>query len=34
MIFVNVRDLHNRTSEILREAASGKPIFITRYGKP
>jgi prevent-host-death family protein len=34
MPFVNVKDLHDRTSEILRQAAEGEPVFITRYGKP
>jgi len=32
--FVNVRDLHDRTAEILREVKNGNPIFVTRYGKP
>jgi prevent-host-death family protein len=32
--FVNVKDLHDRTSEILRRAEEGKPIFVTRRGKP
>ena len=34
MPFVNVRDLHNRTAEILRQAERDTPVFITRYGKP
>lgn len=34
MPFVNVKELHDRTSEILRQAAEGDPVFITRYGKP
>jgi prevent-host-death family protein len=34
MPFVNVKELHDRTSEILRQAAAGDPVFITRYGKP
>jgi prevent-host-death family protein len=34
MEFVNVRDLHNRTSEILRRAKDGKLVFITQRGKP
>lgn len=34
MPFVNVKELHDRTSEILREVAKGDPVFITRYGKP
>jgi len=29
MEFVNVRELHNRTSEILRRAKDGKLVFIT-----
>jgi len=32
--FVNVRDLHDRTAEILREVKNGNPVFVTRYGKP
>ena len=34
MPFVNVRDLHNRTAEILRQAEGDTPVFVTRYGKP
>ena len=34
MPFVNVRDLHDRTAEILREVKNGNPVFVTRYGKP
>lgn len=34
MPFVNVRDLHDRTAEILQEVKEGKPVFVTRYGKP
>lgn len=34
MTFVNVRDLHNRTSEILKMAAGAKAVFVTRRGKP
>jgi len=34
MPFVNVRDLHDRTAEILREVKEGSPVFVTRYGKP
>ena len=34
MPFVNVRELHDRTAEILREVKNGNPIFVTRYGKP
>lgn len=34
MPFVNVRDLHDRTAEILRDVKNGNPIFVTRYGKP
>ena len=34
MPFVNVRDLHNHTTEILRQAEGDVPIFVTRYGKP
>jgi len=32
--FVNVRELHDRTAEILREIKNGNPVFVTRYGKP
>jgi prevent-host-death family protein len=31
---VNVRDLHDRTAEILRQVEEDAPIFVTRYGKP
>jgi len=34
MPFVNVRELHDRTAEILREVKNGNPVFVTRYGKP
>jgi len=34
MSFVNVRDLHDRTAEILRKVGEGNPVFVTRYGKP
>jgi len=34
MPFVNVRDLHDRTAEILRIIKEGDPVFVTRYGKP
>jgi prevent-host-death family protein len=34
MEFVNVRELHNRTSEVLRRAKDGKLVFITQRGKP
>ena len=34
MRFATVRDLKNRTSEMLRMAASGKPVLITSHGKP
>ncbi|GAH90349.1 unnamed protein product [marine sediment metagenome] len=34
MPFVNVRDLHDRTAEILRKVGEGNPVFVTRYGKP
>ena len=34
MPFVNVRELHDRTAEILREVKEGNPVFVTRYGKP
>ena len=34
MPFVNVRDLHDRTAEILRRVKEGTPIIVTRYGKP
>jgi len=33
MEFVNVMDLHNRTSEILRRAKDGKLVFITQREK-
>jgi len=32
--FVNVRELHDRTAEILRDVKNGNPVFVTRYGKP
>ena len=31
---MNVRDIHNRTAEVLRQAEGGTPAFVTRYGKP
>ncbi len=34
MPFVSVKELHDRTSEILRAVAGGKPVFVTRHGKP
>ena len=34
MKFATVRDLKNRTSEMLRVAARGKDVLITRNGKP
>lgn len=34
MSFVNVRELHNRTSEMLRRVVGGYPVFVTRRGKP
>jgi len=34
MTFVTVRELHDRTSEILRAAAAEKVVFVTRNGKP
>jgi prevent-host-death family protein len=34
MPLVNAKELHDRTSEVLRQAAEGKAVFITRYGKP
>ena len=34
MPFVNVRELHDRTAEILRDVKNGNPVFVTRYGKP
>ncbi len=34
MPFVNVRDLHDRTAEILRRVKEGDPVVVTRYGKP
>ncbi len=30
----SIRDLHIRTSELVREAASGAPILIERRGEP
>ena len=32
--FVNVRQLHNKTSEILAAAKRDDPVVVTRYGKP
>jgi prevent-host-death family protein len=32
--FVSVKELHDRTSEILRVAADAKAVFVTRRGKP
>ncbi|MCX6096825.1 MAG: type II toxin-antitoxin system prevent-host-death family antitoxin [Candidatus Bipolaricaulota bacterium] len=34
MSFVNIKELHDRTPEVIRQAADGNPVFITRYGKP
>ena len=34
MSFVNMRDLHDRTAEILRRVKKGDPVVVTRYGKP
>lgn len=34
MPFVNVRELHDRTAEILRRVKEGDPVVVTRYGKP
>lgn len=34
MTFVSVKELHDRTSEILRAVADAKPVFVTRNGKP
>jgi prevent-host-death family protein len=34
MPFINVKGLHDRTSEVLRQAEAGEPVFITRFGKP
>ena len=34
MRFVNVRQLHNKTSEILAAAKRDDPVVVTRYGKP
>jgi len=34
MPFVSVKDLHDRTSEILRTVSDAKPVFVTRNGKP
>ena len=31
---MNVRDLHDRTAEILRQAEGDTPVFVTRYGRP
>ncbi len=33
-IYSGTRDLKNKTNELLRLAASGKKIIVTRYGKP
>ncbi len=33
-IYSGNRDLKNKTNELLRLAASGKKIIVTRYGKP
>ena len=34
MLFVTVRNLHDRTAEILRQAEEDAPVFVTRYGRP
>lgn len=34
MTFVSVRELHDKTSEILKAAADAKTVFVTRRGKP
>lgn len=34
MRFVNVRQLHNKTSEILAATKRDDPVIVTRYGKP
>lgn len=34
MKFVTVRDLKNKTSEMLRAAANGKGVLITSHGRP
>jgi prevent-host-death family protein len=34
MPFVSVKELHDRTSKILRTVAEDKPVFVTRNGKP
>jgi len=34
MTFVSVKELHDKTSEILRAAADTKAVFVTRRGKP
>jgi len=34
MPFVNVKELHDRTSVILRAVMEGHPIFVTKRGKP
>jgi len=33
-IYASTRELKNKTNELLRFAASGKKIIVTRYGKP
>lgn len=33
-IYAGTRELKNKTNELLRVAASGKKIIVTRYGKP
>ena len=34
MTFATVRDLKNRTSEMLRKAGKGKDVLITNHGRP
>lgn len=34
MRFANVRELKNKTSELLRVTAQGKDVLITSHGKP
>lgn len=34
MAFVSVRELHNRTSDVLRQVREGRVVFITHRGRP
>jgi prevent-host-death family protein len=33
-VYAGTRELNNKTNELLRVAASGKRIIVTRYGEP